>query len=385
MQRRVYLDNAATTALDPRVLEAMLPYFGSLYGNPSSIHSYGRESRAAVEKARKTIADCLGCSMGEVFFTSGGTESNNTALQGAVRDLGVRRVISSPLEHHCVENTLKHLADAGRIQLELLEVDQQGHISYEQLEALLASGYEGGATLVSLMHANNEVGTLLDLERVGSLCRQYAAYLHSDTVQTIGHYPLQLHQLPVDFLSAAAHKFHGPKGIGLLFIRQGLSIGPHIFGGAQERNMRAGTENVAGIIGLAKALELATSEMQERRSSIEQLRQHMAARLAERIPGITFNGDWEHGLYTVLNVHFPANGRDDMLLFNLDIEGIAASGGSACSSGSSIGSHVLRAMGCEQSGLSIRFSFCHHNTAEEIDYAVERIADVYAPTQSATA
>jgi len=372
----IYLDNAATTSLDPRILEAMMPYMTQRYGNPSSIHAFGRETRAAIERARKTIADCLRASMGELFFTSGGTESNNTALQCAVRDLGVQTIISSALEHHCVEATSRSLEAAGKVALHLVDVDHQGHIIAAHLEALLAE-HPGPTTLVSLMHANNEIGTLLDLEATGLLCQRYGALFHSDTVQTVGHYPIDLSRLPVDFISAAGHKFHGPKGIGLLYINNKRHLQPLIHGGAQERNMRAGTENVYGIIGLAKALELATTEMEENRKTIDGIRRYMADSLRQRIPNVQFNGDWENGLYTVLNVHFPANGREDMLLFNLDIEGISASGGSACSSGSSIGSHVLRAIGAEQSGVSIRFSFCPHNTRQEIDFTLDKLEAVY--------
>ncbi|MBI1194158.1 MAG: aminotransferase class V-fold PLP-dependent enzyme [Bacteroidetes bacterium] len=381
----IYLDNAATTALDPRVLDAMMPYMTQRYGNPSSIHAFGRETRAAIERARKTIADCLHASMGELFFTSGGTESNNTALQCAVRDLGVQTIISSALEHHCVEATAHSLEAAGKVALHLVDVDAQGHIDADHLESLLAQ-HPGPTTLVSLMHANNEIGTLLDLEATGLLCQRYGALFHSDTVQTVGHYPMNLSRLPVDFISGAGHKFHGPKGIGLLYINNKRHLQPLIHGGAQERNMRAGTENVYGIIGLAKALELATAEMETNRKTIDGIRHYMADSLRRRIPNVQFNGDWENGLYTVLNVHFPANGREDMLLFNLDIEGISASGGSACSSGSSIGSHVLRAIGAEQSGVSIRFSFCPHNTREEIDQTLDKLEAVYSsPRKAGTA
>ena len=354
-----------------------MPYLTERYGNPSSIHAFGRETRAAIERARKTIADCLNASMSEIFFTSGGTESNNTAIKCSVHDLGVHHVISSPLEHHCVEGSLHALEQDGAIQLEMVRVDRQGHIDIGHLEELLAQA-PSGQTLVSLMHANNEIGTLLDIDRVGALCQDFGALFHSDTVQTVGHFPLDLNKIPIDFMSGAGHKLHGPKGIGLLYISNKRHLHPMIHGGAQERNMRAGTENVYGIIGLAKAVELAHLEMEENRAKIDGLRHYIAQSIQHRIPGVYMNGDWENGLYTVLNVHFPANGREDMLLFNLDIEGISASGGSACSSGSSIGSHVLRAIGADDGGISIRFSFSHPNTREEVDYAVDRIAAVYA-------
>ena len=260
----------------------------------------------------------------------------------------------------------------------MVRVNHVGQVDLDHLDTLLAEG-KGEKTLVTLMHANNEIGTMLDLQEVGRRCREYGALFHSDTVQTIGHFPMDFQKLPLDFASAAGHKFHGPKGIGILYMRQNRALQPMIHGGAQERNLRAGTENVYGIVGLAKALELACSEMESCRQTIDALRKDMLELLRQRIPGIQVNGQWEDGLYTVLNVHFPANGREDMLLFNLDIEGISASGGSACSSGSSTGSHVLRAIGADREGVSIRFSFCRHNTREEIRYAVERIAAVYNP------
>ena len=371
----VYLDNAATTALDPRVIEAMLPYMHQQFGNPSSIHRYGRETRAALERGRKRIADRLNASMGEIFFTSGGTESNNTAIKCAVRDLGVSRVISSTIEHHCVENSLKDQRDRGLVEVEMVSLADKGHVDYAHLEELLAASDK--KTLVSLMHANNEVGNLLDIAKVGKLCRQHGAYFHSDTVQTVGHYPLDVQAIEIDFLSGAGHKIHGPKGIGFLYINADCQIRPLIHGGSQERNMRAGTENVYGIIGLAKAVELAVDEMAEAREAIEDVKFYLAERLKTIIPDVAFNGDWENGLYTVLNVAFPARPESDMLLFNLDIKGIAASGGSACSSGSDVGSHVIAAIGDNPGATSVRFSFSRHTTRAEIDYLIETLASIY--------
>lgn len=380
----IYLDNAATTPLDPAVLEAMMPYLQGVYGNPSSIHAFGREARAAVERARKTISDALNASMGEIFFTSGGTESNNMAIKCAVRDLGVTHAISSRIEHHCVENALASEVACGRLELDFVRLRPDGHFDLEHLEQLLEATVKKageGKVLVSLMHANNELGNLLDLEQVVDMAHRYGALVHSDTVQTVAHYPFDLQALKLDFMSGAGHKFHGPKGVGFLFIRADHHMGPLIHGGAQERNMRAGTENVAGIIGLAKALEIACGELDAHREHIGGLKRYMAEQLRQHCPGVAFNGDWEKGLFTVLNVHFPANGREDMLLFNLDISGIAASGGSACSSGSDIGSHVIRSMlqaaGVERQGTDIRFSFSKYTTRADIDQAIAAICQAY--------
>jgi cysteine desulfurase len=373
---RVYLDNAATTAVDQRVIDAMLPYYLESFGNPSSIHAFGRQTRAALEKARKCIADHLNASMGEIFFTSGGTESNNMALKCAVRDLKITRVISSPIEHHCVENSLACLQQTGQISLDMVPLAENGHLDYDQLEKMLSTSAED-RTLVSLMHANNEIGNLLDLPRVARMCKKFGAWLHSDTVQTVGHYDINLQETPIHFISGSAHKFHGPKGAGFIYINSNTQVQPLIHGGSQERNMRAGTENVAGIIGLAKAFDLACQEMSENRAKIEGLKFRMAERLQDAVPGVAFNGDWQNGLYTVLNVRFPKLEAQDMLLFNLDISGIAASGGSACSSGSDVGSHVIQALGVDPQSTSIRFSFSHMNTTEEVDFAVDALKEIY--------
>ncbi|MCU0354316.1 MAG: cysteine desulfurase, partial [Cytophagales bacterium] len=322
---RVYLDNAATTPLDREVLEAMLPYLTDFHGNPSSIHTHGREVRSAIEKARKTVAQLLNTSPSEIFFTSGGTEADNTAIRCSV-------------EH-------------------LLDVDGKGYVDLNQLESLLTTHPNA---LVSLMHANNEIGNLTDLQTVGELCRTHGAVFHSDTVQTMGHYRHDLQKLPVDFIVGAAHKFHGPKGVGFLYVNANRKIHPLVHGGSQERNMRGGTENVYGIIGLAKALEIAYRDMDEHRRHIQALKTRMMARLRETIEGVTFNGDPDNtgqSLYTVLNVSLPPAEVGEMLLFNLDIHKISASGGSACTSGSQIGSHVLRALNAVPERASVRFSF----------------------------
>ena len=371
---RVYLDNAATTALDPQVLEAMLPYLQQHHGNPSSIHSYGRETRAAIERARKQIAKILNVSPGEIFFTSGGTEANNMALQCSVRDLGVQHIITSPIEHHAVTHTVEALQTEGKITLSYVRILSDGSVDYEHLLELLQ--LQKGKTLVSLMHANNEIGILLDIARVSEMCTQYNALFHCDTVQTLAHYALDLQAVKVTFISCAAHKFHGPKGVGFIYINGDAAIKPLIHGGAQERNMRAGTENLYGIIGLSKALELAYQELDATKAHITALRNHMAKRLREEIPGIIFNSP-DDGLYTVLNVNFPPAESNDLLLFNLDIAGIAVSGGSACSSGSNVGSHVIAQLNRQPNSAAVRFSFSKYNTIAEIDYTVDQVKALF--------
>ncbi|GAA4398795.1 cysteine desulfurase family protein [Nibrella viscosa] len=376
--QRVYLDNAATTRLDPEVLEAMLPWMTDNFGNPSSIHGHGRIVRSAIEKARKTVATLLNTSPSEIFFTSGGTEADNTAIRSAIETYGLTHAITSPLEHHAVLHTLQHLAQQDTIRLSLVRIDAKGNVDLTHLEELLRTHPR---SLVSLMHGNNEIGNLLDLDAVGALCNQYDAIFHCDTVQTMGHFRHNLQALKTDFIVGAAHKFHGPKGVGFLYVNANNRIHPFIYGGAQERNMRGGTENVYGIIGLAKALEIAYRDMDEHRRHIESLKQRMIDRLHEKIEDVRFNGnsaDLSNSLYTVLSVSLPPSDISDMLLFNLDIAGISASGGSACSSGTNVGSHVLSALpGIDPDRGNIRFSFGKYNTAEEIDFAVDTLAGIY--------
>jgi cysteine desulfurase len=372
---KVYLDNAATTAIHPDVVDAMIPVMRAQFGNPSSIHSYGREVRSALESARKKVAQLLKTSPSEIFFTSGGTEANNMAIRCSMHDLNLKHAITSTLEHHAVLHTLEDLAHAGTIKLSLVNVDDQGHVDLNHLEELLKTN---DRTFVSLMHANNELGTLLPLKTVGEICKKYDAVFHSDTVQTMGHFVNDLSDLNIDFITCAAHKFHGPKGVGFLYINNRIKIKPFITGGAQERNMRGGTENVYGIIGLAKALEISYEHMQEDIDYIKGLKKYMADRLTDEIPGLKFNGDISEGnLYTVLNVSFPETENAEMLLFNLDIAGIACSAGSACSSGSDIGSHVLRGIKANMMRPSIRFSFSRFTTKEEIDYTVEKLKELF--------
>lgn len=378
---KVYLDNAATTPLCKEVLAEMMPYLTDNFGNPSSIHGYGRVAKAAVEKARKIVAKYLNASTAEIFFTGSGTESNNTVIKNAVRDLGVMRIISSKVEHHCVLHSVEHV-EGEKVEVQYVELDQQGHVNLTQLEELLKQG-EPKSTLVSLMHGNNEIGTLLNLQKVSELCQQYGAYFHSDTVQTIGYFPFDLQKMKIHFLSGSAHKFHGPKGIGFLYINSEVHIKPLLDGGAQERNMRAGTENVAGIVGLGKALELAVTHMAENRERISGLKGYMIAKLREHVPGVDFNGDItdEGSNYKVLSVSLPPNSKNEMMLFNLDMAGIAASGGSACSSGSEKASHVLEAIKADPARKAIRFSFSKYTTTEDIDQAIAVLAKAYAPAK----
>jgi len=373
----IYLDNAATTRLDDEVIEAMIPYMREHFGNPSSIHAYGRVTRAAIEKARKSIATLLNVSPAEIFFTSGGTEANNMALLNSIKDYVLKHAITSPTEHHAVLHTLEAMEHSGKIKLSLVKIDEKGRVDLGHLEELLQ---KNPRSIVSLMHANNEIGTKLPLKEVAELVKKYDGLFHSDTVQTMGHYRFDLQDIPVDFINCAAHKFHGPKGVGFIYIRSGSKIQPFIFGGAQERNMRGGTENLYGIIGLAKAMEIAFRDLDEHQSYISNLKHYMIQKLIETIPGVAFNGDIsDDSLYTVLNVSFPENQIGEMLLFSLDINGIAASGGSACSSGTDVGSHVLRALNTDSKRANIRFSFSKYNTIEEIDYTIQKLQEMYQP------
>lgn len=369
---RIYLDNAATTALDPLVLEAMMPYLTTRYGNPSSIYSYGRESRMGIENSRKTVAKLLHAHPAEIFFTSGGTESSNTAITAAIRDLGCKHIISSKIEHHATLHTVNYLHKNGEASLSFVKLLDDGHIDLVHLEELLAGSTE--KSLVTLMHANNEIGNMTNLHTVGNLCRKYDAIFHSDTVQTVGHFPFDLRNTPIDFITGSGHKFHGPKGVGILYINEQIKINPFINGGSQERNMRAGTENLYGIVGFAKALELASENFEADREKIQGLKFYMMESLEKNIFGTGFNGDPKgNSLYAVLSASFPKTEKSEMLLFNLDIHNICASGGSACTSGADQGSHVIRGIKTDPNSVTVRFSFCKHNTISEIDYVVEKL------------
>ncbi len=370
---RVYLDNAATTPLDKQVLEAMLPYMVEYYGNPSSIHTHGREVRAAIDKARKTVAGFLNVATSEIFFTSGGTEADNTAILSGIRSHQIKHAITSPIEHHAVLHTLEALEKLGEIKLSFVKLKEKGEVDLEDLEKLLSANPK---SFVSLMHGNNEIGNLLYIETVVELCKKYDALFHSDTVQTMGHYIFDLEKSAPDFIVASAHKFHGPKGVGFLYINADTKIQPYIYGGGQERNMRGGTENVYGIIGLAKAMELAYTNLEEQKQYILGLKNKMISGLKEIIPSAKFNGlseDSDKSLYTVLSVAIPGNDLEDMLLFSLDINKISASAGSACSSGTNIGSHVLQAIKADENYGHLRFSFSKYNTTEEVDYVLKSL------------
>lgn len=372
---RIYFDNAATTSLDPQVLEAMMPYLTEKFGNPSSIYSYGRETRLAIETARKSVAKILNAHPAEIFFTSGGTESSNTAINAAVHDLGCRHIITSPIEHHATLHTVENLYHRGQVALSYVKLLPNGHIDLEDLEQLLAGCDD--KCLVTLMHANNEIGNILDIHAVGEICKKYGAVFHSDTVQTVGHFPFDLRNTPVHFITAAGHKFHGPKGVGILYVNENVKIKPHIHGGSQERNMRAGTENLYGIVGFAKALELATAQYEADSAYIKGLKLYMMEQVKKQIKGAAFNGDTlGKSLYTVLSISFPKTEKSEMILFNLDINNICASGGSACTSGADQGSHVIRAVNNNPNQITVRFSFSKHNNKEEIDLVIGKLKEI---------
>ena len=372
MMQRVYFDNAATTPIAPEVIDVMREAMCKLYGNPSSIHADGRNARAAIEDARKIVAKCLNASIGEVFFTSGGTESNNMILKNAVRDLGVTRIVTSAIEHHCVLHTAEALVKTAGVEVVFVKIDDKGRVDLDNLAEILRGS--DAKTLVTLMHANNEIGTMIDLEKVGEICHAHKAYFHSDTVQTMGYFPIDVSKIKIHFLTGAGHKFHGPKGCGFAYINGDLTLKPFIDGGSQERNMRGGTENIYGIVGLAKALEMAHQDMDERHDEILGIRNYLKNRLLYDFEDIQFIGDTEGSAhYKVLNVSFPPSLKSDLLLFNLDIAGISASGGSACSSGAEGGSHVLDALEIDPLRKCIRFSFSHYNTLQEVDFLIEKL------------
>lgn len=371
---RIYFDNAATTPLAPEVIEVMTKVMVETFGNPSSIHREGRNARVLVEQARKLVAQELKASIGEIFFTSGGSEATNMALKGAVRDLGVERIISSPLEHHCVLHSLEALQRDEQMEKIWVQVDKAGRPDLEHLEKLLSSS--GKKTLVSLMHANNEIGTMINLGEVSAICRQYGALFHSDTVQTVGYYPIDLSTTKIDFISGSAHKFHGPKGAGFIYIHSANPIHPLIDGGSQERKMRAGTENLIGIAGLAKALELAGCRRESWQWHMGALKRALKQKLQDAVPGITFNGDVDNGHYKILSASFPSSPKSELLLLNLDVEGVSVSGGSACTSGADAGSHVLDALDKGSDRKTIRFSFAHFNTLLEVEEVVTKLLKI---------
>ena len=373
--KKVYFDSAATTQLRSEVVECMSAVLKNEYGNPSSTHSYGRSSKSLLETSRKNIAGHLNVSASEIIFTSGGTEADNLILNSCVRDLDVARIISSKIEHHAVLYTIKELQRTHGIQADFVKLDVYGRVDYEDLERLLKM--DDKKTLVSLMHVNNEIGCVLDLKRVAVLCKGYNALFHSDTVQSVGHFEMDFSEIPIDFAAVAAHKFHGPKGAGFAFIRKTNRVQPLIFGGEQERGLRAGTEAVYAIVGMAEALRLSYQNLEEEKKYVTGIKDYFKSEISKAIPGVKFNGacdDNSKSTYTVLNICFPIPPEKSlMLLFQLDLDGIACSKGSACQSGSSMGSHVLNNILSDEDLMkpSIRFSFCIFNTKEEVDYVVK--------------
>ncbi|MGM5629302.1 cysteine desulfurase family protein [Apibacter raozihei] len=378
--KKIYLDSAASTIIDHRVIDAMTESLKDDFGNPSSIHSFGQEGKSKIESVRKFIARSLGVSSGEIIFTSCGTESNNLIIRSSVENLGIKRIITSPLEHKCVTETVRDIKEKHP-ELEILFIpvkNAQGDLDLDFLEELLQDSVP---TLVSIMHANNEVGNLIDLKEVAVLCKNNNALFHSDTVQTVGHYPLNFSEIPIDFASCSAHKFHGPKGAGFAFIRKASHLKGITTGGAQERNMRAGTENIYGIIGLGKSLELALNELNERRKIIEDLKVYTLESLSKKIPGVKFNGYsnvMDKSIYTLISVLLPF--PNTMVGFQLDMKGIAVSQGSACASGAAKPSNtMLQLYSLEdlKDTTTLRISFSHYNTKEEIDELIAVLVDIY--------
>ena len=372
----VYFDNAATTPLDNFVLEKMLPYMGNNFGNPSSIHQKGRKVKSAIEKSRSKVADILNCDPGEIFFTSGGTEANNTFLINTFLEKNIDTFITTKIEHHAVLHCAEYLKQIKNINIEYLKIDEKGSFDMSDLENKLKK-YPN--SLVSLMHGNNEIGNILDINVVADLCNDMSVIFHSDTVQTVGHYNFDLVKLGAHGIVGSAHKFHGPKGIGFLYLNKSQKISPFIHGGSQERNMRGGTENVYGIVGLSEALELADLNLENHKKYILELKQRMINGLKSKIQNIKFNGEsanLNNSLYTVLNVAIPNIEDQQMFLFNLDINNISASAGSACTSGSDAGSHVLQEIQHHKKHVSVRFSFSKNNTIDEVDYVVGKIMEI---------
>lgn len=377
--RKVYFDNAATTQIRDEVIHCIAETLKNEYGNPSSTHSYGRSSKSLIENARKEIAGYLNVSAAEIIFTSGGTEADNLIINSCVRDLGVTRIISSKIEHHAVLHTIEELEKTQSIKADYVAIDGNGEIDYSHLESMLSDSSH--KTLVTLMHVNNEVGTILDLKRVAELCKANQALFHSDTVQSVGHYELDFSEIPIDFAAVAAHKFHGPKGAGFAFIRKINKVQPLIFGGAQERGLRAGTEAVYAIAGMAKALRISYKNLDKEKAYILDLKTYFKEEIIKAIPQTKFNGccdDDSKSTYTVLSVCLPIPPeKTPLLLFQLDLNGIACSKGSACQSGNSMGSHVLNAILSEEDlqKPSIRFSFSIFNKKDEVDYVIGFLKD----------
>ena len=375
--KRVYLDNAATTPISKEIIELMSSLMKQQFANPSSTHSEGRKSKTIVEESRSIIAKILNTYPRNIFFTSGGTESDNMAIKMSIENYNIKHAITSRISHHAVLYPLEKLAKENKIKLSYVKLDENGLVSLSDLENLLKNN---SRTLVSIMHANNEVGVIQDISKIGLICQNYNAIFHSDTVQTIGHYQIDLQKINVDFLAASAHKFHGPKGIGFIYISDNVTISPFIIGGAQERNMRAGTENIHSISALAKAMQLAYENLDNDMMYIKKLKSYMIEKLKLYIPDVQFfsnSDDLDNSLYTVLTVSFPLTKNSEMLLFNLDIAGVSCSGGSACASGSNKGSHVLSYFDPNAKRTGIRFSFSKYNTFEDIDFTIQKLKDIF--------
>ena len=374
---RVYFDNAATTPISSEVIDLMTEIMKSDYANPSSVHHGGRKSKIIIENARMTVANFLNTSPGNIFFTSGGTEADNMAIRCGIIDNNITHAVTSPISHHAVLYPLEKLKKDKVIDLSYIKIDSNGVIDLVDLEEILKNK---SRTFVSIMHANNEIGTMQPINEIGDLCKKYNAIFHSDTVQTIAHYPLDMQTLNVDFITASAHKFHGPKGVGFIYVSENIKINPLLLGGSQERNMRAGTENIYAIAGLEKAMQLSYASMQQDMIYVKGLKKYMISELTNSIDGISFYGnsdDLDNSLFKVLSVAFPANPNSEMLLFNLDIMGVSCSGGSACSSGSVGGSHVLNTISVGNQKPGVRFSFSKYNTIKEIDYTIGKLNEIF--------
>ncbi len=370
---KVYFDNAATTPVAEEVMQEAVEVMRHHFGNPSSIHQQGRDARSLVELARKKIATCIGAQSSEIVFTAGGSEADNLAIHAAVHDLGVKVIITSTLEHSAVYNTIK--SQKG-VEVAYVNFSAQGEIDIVHLEELLKAAKE--KALVSLMHVNNEVGTILPLEKVSALCLQNGALFHSDTVQSVGHLPLNLATTKIDFITCSAHKLHGLKGSGFLYVSKKNKITAQIIGGGQERDIRGGTENVVGIVAMAKALSMSCETMEQDAKKVKELKDYFYEGLQSISAEIRVNGSYENSSSYILNVCLPKNSSSSMLLFNLDIEGIAVSGGSACSSGSHLGSRVLKELAVDSEVPAVRFSFSRYNTKEEVDFVVEKLKKLYS-------
>lgn len=372
----VYFDNAATTPISKKVLDKMIPYMEDGFGNPSSIHKRGREIKSVIEKSRSKVADILSCEPGEIFFTSGGTEADNMFIINTVLEKKIDTVITSKVEHHAVLHCCDYLNKTQNINIKYVSINDNGEVDLDDLEKITSNNKN---SLVSLMHGNNEIGNINDLKAISKICEKNNVIFHSDTVQTIGHYAIDLNKINIQGIVGSAHKFHGPKGIGFLYLNNKHKISPFIHGGAQERNMRGGTENVYGIVGLSEALTLAYENMATHKEKIIALKSHMIESLKQKVKGVKFNGlssDLDNSLYTVLNASIPNVDDQQMFLFNLDINNIAASAGSACSSGSDSGSHVLKEIKTEEGFVNVRFSFSKYNSIEEVDYVINKIVEI---------